>query len=743
MNGSGAVYNLSKLVTSAKKRNRAVSSVIMALVVSALAACQADPGALVLVDDRYQATIYLPKSASEPIRLAVGDLRSDIERISGHRLSVTDQPDSSASQILVYNLADEAQAGEVRRIAPDLDTLSGQWEAYVVQNQPINGQQHLLMAGSDERATMFAIYHFIEEYLGVDPMCYWSDLEPEKKEKLAWDEVRIVQDEPTFKFRGGFINDEDLLTEWKNGGGVRNINYPYYGQVVHPYVIQRVLETMLRLRLNLVIPASFVDIRNPPEERLVAEAAKRGLFVSMHHIEPMGVSAFAYQNYWKERDQEPLFSFYSERDRIVEVWQEYARRWAKYPNVIWQVGLRGIADRPMWMADPGVPQSDAERGAIISEAIRVQSQIIDTLVQIPILSTTLWAEGAGLNELGFLTFPDSIIIVFADNSPGWKWQPDFYQTERDPANAYGVYYHHQLWGSGPHLVQAVPPQKTYALFQEAIEHDASEYAIMNISNLREFALGLEASAEMLYDMDAFEPGTFVHNWFEQRFGEAGETVQSAYQAFFDSYQMHLQTNSPLLLDGQTRSYGLKLLDRLKMQLTEPEQYRKLLAKEAQPTASQSWGGRYLSDMHPANSMSPDTLLPILLQQIEKLEATGERITQAEKNLSTDAIYPPWTRRFSSGNPLQFFRTNLLAQHQMLLGLNRWLEAVILAQFAADEGNRQASATHLQRALQHLQQVQAAKAIASEGEKWQHWYRGDRKMNIAGMIEATEATQKAL
>ena len=343
--------------------------------------------------------------------------------------------------------------------------------------------------------------------------------------------MHIAQNEPTFKFRGGFINDEDLLTEWKNGGGERYIDYRYYGQVVHPDVIQRVFETMLRLRLNLVIPASFVDIRNPPEERLVAEAAKRGLFVSMHHIEPLGVSAFAYQNYWKERGEEPLFSFYSEREKIIQTWQEYARRWAEYPNVIWQVGLRGIADRPMWMADPGVPQSDADRGTIISEAIRVQSEIIDTLVQNPILSTTLWAEGAGLNQEGHLTFPDSVIIVFADNSPGWKWQQDFYQTKRDPANAYGVYYHHQLWGSGPHLVQAVPPQKTYAMFQEAIEHNASEYAIMNISNLREFALGLEASTEMLYDMDAFQPDTFMHDWFGRRFGKAAESVQSAYQAF--------------------------------------------------------------------------------------------------------------------------------------------------------------------------------------------------------------------
>ncbi len=706
------------------------------IIILFFSACQSPLPSFVLVDENQQASVYLVKTTTDPVRLAVNDLVSDVEKISGKRLEIVSQLSETGTQLMIFNLADQTQAEEALALHPDLDTLSGQWEAYVVQNQEVNGQPQLLIVGSDERATIFGIYHFIEEYLGVDPMYYWSDLEPEKQEQVAWEEVRIVQNEPTFKFRGGFINDEDLLTEWKNGGGQRDIDYRYYSQVVHPDVIRPVFETLLRLRLNLVIPASFVDIRNPPEERLVAEAAKRGLFVSMHHIEPLGVSAFAYQNYWKERGEEPLFSFYSEREKIIQTWQEYARRWAKHPNVIWQVGLRGIADRPMWMADPGVPQSDAERGAIISEAIRVQSEIIDTLVQNPILSTTLWAEGAGLNQEGHLTFPDSIIIVFADNSPGWKWQPDFYQTKRDPANAYGVYYHHQLWGSGPHLVQGVPPRKTYAMFQEALEHDASQYAIMNISNLREFALGLEASAEMLYDMDAFQSDTFMHDWFERRFGKAAESVQSAYQAFFDSYQVHPQTKTPLLLDGQTRSYGLMLLDRLKMQMNEPERYRKMLAKEAQPTAEQSWGGRYLSDMHPANSMPPDTLLPILLQQIEKLEAAGNRIAQAEKILSTDAIH-----RVSIS--LQFFQTNLTAQHQMLLGLNRWLEAVILAQFAVGEGNRQAAETHLQRALQHLQQVQQAKAIASAGEKWQHWYRGDRKMNIAGMIEQTKNTQRAL
>ena len=674
---------------------------------------------------RSNGSLYLPPAISTPVRLAVKDMQADIKKITGKELTVTRTPDSTITQVRVYNLSDEVQRREAIQLHADLDTLSGKWEAYVVQNITLNGQPQLLIAGSDERATIFAIYHFIEDYLGVDPTYYWSGLEPTKRAQLSWEEISIVQDEPTFKFRGWFINDEDLLTEWKNGGGTRNIDYRYYSQVVHPEVIRPVLETALRLRMNLIIPASFVDIRNPPEERLVAEAAKRGLFLSMHHIEPLGVSAFGYQNYWREQSEEPLFSFYSEPEKITQTWQEYAQRWAKYPNVIWQTGLRGIADRPMWMADPGVPQSDADRGRIISEAIQVQSEIVDTIDQRerPLLSTTLWAEGAGLNQAGHLTFPDSMIIIFADNSPGWKWQADFYETERNPANQYGVYYHHQLWGSGPHLVQAIPPAKTYEMFQEAVDHQASDYAIMNVSNVREFVLGIEASSEMLYDFNSFDVDEFQKQWFTTHFGTQSEAVQNLYQRFFDSYQTHPESGVPLLLDGMTRNYGDRVLNRLKMQIERPEEYQNQLNQEAKKSEASTWGSRYLSDMHPANSLPPDKLLIPLQQQIQHLEGMEGSLEQSANRLN--------------GDTLQFFQTNLVAQHQMLLGLNRWLEAVILARLAMDEDNPIATGAHLGRAIEFLGQVETAKKTASEGEKWKHWYRGDKKMNIGGVRERTE------
>ena len=265
------------------------------------AGCDRSDRAFILLDEKVQSGIYLPASSSRPVQLAVGDLISDVVKITDKSLLSDSTFDAAHSSILIFNLDNDLQRQEALRIDNSLDTLAGRWESYVVKDIMVDNVKHLLIAGSDELGTVFGIYHFIEDYLKVSPTYYWSGIAPEKKEALSWQQVRIIQNEPTFKFRGAFINDEDLLSEWKSGGGTRNIDYRYYHQVVDPDVIRPYMETLMRLRFNLVIPASFVDIRNPAEKKLLNIAADRGLFVSMHHIEPLGVSAFSYLNYWKEK----------------------------------------------------------------------------------------------------------------------------------------------------------------------------------------------------------------------------------------------------------------------------------------------------------------------------------------------------------------------------------------------------------------------------------------------------------
>ena len=130
----------------------------------------------------------------------------------------------------------------------------------------------------------------------------------------------------------------------------------------------------------------------------------------------------------------------------------------------------------MWMADPGVPQSDADRAGIISDAMARQREIVTEVTgqEAPLMTTTLWAEGSYFNERGLLDIPEDVITVFADNNSGWHWQADFYDTEREAGRQYGVYYHHQLWNWGPHLAQAIPPWQTGKVMREAYTHGAQD-----------------------------------------------------------------------------------------------------------------------------------------------------------------------------------------------------------------------------------------------------------------------------
>jgi hypothetical protein len=372
-----------------------------------------------------RAALYVPPGEPECVRLAAGDLAEDIRKVTGRSPAlVTRQEDCAPHCVVIASLAHSRDL--IEQLDPESATwLKGRWEAFRVRL--VAAKSTLLIAGSDERGAIFGAYAFSERYLGVDPLYFWTGFEPPRRKTLRWKQVSLEADEPAFRYRGWFINDEDLLTEWRDGGGRRFIDYPYYHQVIHPEVMERVLEAALRLGFNLIIPSSFNDITNPPEEGLIRLAVRRGLHVSMHHIEPLGVSAFAFSNYWRRKGMSVPFTFHSQRAAFEEIWRHFASRWAAYPGVVWQLGLRGIADRPFWQHDPDAPRSDEARAAIISDAVQLQWRIVgevDSRRQPP-ATITLWMEGAEFNRRGLLRLPEPVTVVFADNTPGWKMQADF------------------------------------------------------------------------------------------------------------------------------------------------------------------------------------------------------------------------------------------------------------------------------------------------------------------------------
>lgn len=651
-----------------------------------------------LVTPQRTAAIVVSTDATQAVRLAVADFTSDVRKITGKTLRVVDRMEKCGKPCLI------------------IETVpNGKWESYrVVTSSP----ELLRISGSDERGTMFGIYAFIERYLDVDPLYFWTDREPTKRNTLAWDSVSIEGREPTFRYRGWFINDEDLLTEWKDGGGKRDIDYPFYHQVTAPEVLEYVFEAMLRLQHNLVIPASFTDIENPNEERMIRAATRRGLFISMHHVEPMGVSGFAFKNFWKSKGREMPYSFIGQRDAFQEIWTHYAARWAHHPNVIWQTGLRGIGDRPVWAHDAQAPTTDEGRGKMISDALEMQAKIVRSVNKRPNppMTTTLWMEGALLNKQGHLKFPPGVGIIFADNTPGWRWQSDFFETKREPGQHYGVYYHHALWGSGPHLAQAVPPRKTHEMFAAAVHKGDTWYAILNVSNVREFALGLDASANMLRDFNGFEPERYLSEWCRTRFGRGAEVARRAYEEFFAAYVLNAAGSSPILLDGLALHDGEGLYGKL---LNPP---KSAPTKASTPGFEAGAFQRLMPDLVRPGINDVPTLLAQVRKQMSAMVKSRTLAQQAASSMTAEER--------------TFFENNLIAQQTIMIGILRWLETGALATLAERNHDRAEVLIQARAGLLAIGEIRTGQAMASRG-KWQEWYRGDRKMNLARAAQLTQ------
>lgn len=593
------------------------------------------------------------------VRLALGDLAADFEKVLGAKPRMED--------------GDEAQ------VVISLDESLGAPESYCIGAEA----DKVRIRGVDELGVIYGIYRFSHEFLGVDPYWYFKDLEPEPREAVAVPLGTMRSKPATFRYRGWFVNDEDLLTEWKDGGGTRHIDYPFYGQVTHLDVIDRIFEALLRAGGNLVIPASFVDVMNEPEARLAQRAAERGLYVTQHHIEPLGVSHYGFENYWTARGKEYAFAYGSQPDQVRQVWRAFAKRWHELvgDKVVWQLGLRGKGDRAIWLSDKSVDQAQA--GRMISRAIAEQWEIVRSVDPRPMppATSTLWHEGSKLMSQGALSFPEGVTIVFADNGSTQTMQADFETTKRQDGRHYGAYYHIGFWNTGPHLLQGSRPDRIRHELDKVIAKGDTAYGILNVCNVREHVLGIQAATEIMNEGTAWSEADF---W--KRF--APPVLYKPYAELLDC--LLPIADDRIMQDGALVSSAKRMLARY--------QAGQRVSKVLSPKRRAHW----------------KVQLPRVIERLDKLVA----------NYPADKVTP---------RERKFYDMHLLMQAK----LRRELYAFYLAVIEAEE-----NPARLRDAEAALERFLEIRKPAATG-KWENWFRGDKKVNTPDLLEKTRAARKKL
>ena len=504
---------------------------------------------------RGQTIRYWVGKPEEPLGYAIRDLADDFRRVLDARLHCVEQSDDA--DLVLVNLKLTSW--------PGTNIKDGQWERYEIT---VAGQQ-VIIAGSDTRGLLFGIYQFSQHALGVDPLYFWIPEDPQSREFVDASSAVTISPEPTFKYRGWFVNDEDLLEEWHYGTYREAVDW--YGvrhKAISYEAYERLFETMLRLRVNLIIPATVMDIYQPEDAEVFTRISRRGLMFSQHHIEPVGVCpSHAFRNYCRRKVIEDRFSWVSNSPVVEACWREYINRIAEYgDSVVWQLGYRGAGDVPFWRTEASARRDTAGRAEVISQAITRQYELIRERVgsRTDIASTsTLWWEGNILYKQGLLQLPAETIVVIADVARD-QMLPEPLPTI-EPGRRYGIYYHTSYWSTGPHLIQGNPPANVFANYKAALDAGTSEYSMQNVSNFRPFIPMIQGVAEFTFNSDSLDENAFMGKFCANHFGnrQVEQSYGEYFKAFVHRQEPELQSRNARWLDGAVRiiiGHGLLALN---------------------------------------------------------------------------------------------------------------------------------------------------------------------------------------
>ena len=634
-------------------------------------------------------TPILLASDQPALRKAAEDLAGDIEKVTGKRPDIRQgikEPGKTAIFIGEQSkLAVEIRPKELT--APESFSIS----VHQVHRNDRNPASVIVLAGADLRGTIYAVYQFSQEYLGVDPLYYWTDHEPAHRASI---EIPATLDRqfpaPVFKYRGFFINDEDLLTGWAPGEAKDKTG-------ISLEVWDRIYETILRLKGNTVAPGTWIF----PDEPQVKLAAKRGLIVTQHHAIPLGLNV--------ARWPKDVPYNYTEHPEILEhAWKNAVNSYLPDQEVLWTVGLRGLSDVTYASMDPSVRDNNNALGQLISKAIADQIGIVRSVRPDAKFVTSLWQEGARLVQQGDLKIPPEVSTVWADDGYG------YIQDQGEVTAGQGIYDHVAMMnGRANQLTEMVPIERSFSELGRYIKAGATEYYLVNTSDIRPVTMSIRAVMDAVWKglpKETSPADQFYTEWSSDEFGkQAAPKLAELYKEYF---------NAPAYFGDPMREYGDQLYhtEARRMLLT----YMTDSPLYAIPSQSPKWQVPRVLDFAfgpGTNRQSPKEWLQAAVaketQQCGDAQARWDAVWKHA--LALESVIPVARQ--------PFYREQVLAMIAINRESNRILFLVSKAIQDAENGKKAEAHAEVNQAMAAFDEIERAESTAEYG-KWKNWYRGD-------------------
>jgi glycosyl hydrolase family 115 (putative glucuronidase) len=653
-------------------------------------------------------SILLGADEAPALAAAVDDLASDFEKVLGRKPRIVHRPEDGGASVIVVGQRSAVVAGLRGAVPGDPESFSISVKRTGWKTGP---SRVVLLTGADMRGAIYSVYQFSERYLGVDPLYYWTDHTPARKERV---EVPAALSEtfpaPVFKYRGFFVNDEDLLTGWASGE-----QHDHTG--ISLAVWNRIYETTLRLKGNIVAPGTWIF----PDEPQITLAGKRGLIVTQHHAIPLGVNVAR----WPENAP---YSYTAHPEILQHAWKNAVAAYAPDQEVLWTVGLRGLSDASYASYDQSVQNDTRAAGRVIGNAMAEQVRIVRAAHPDAAFITNLWQEGAGLVQRGELTIPSDVHAVWADDGYGNL------QDGGKVSAGQGAYYHVAMMnGRANQLTEMVPVERIVSELGRYIAAKATHYLLVNTSDIRPVSMTIRAVMDTAWkglpEKEESTAAGFYRQWSRDQFGtNAADRVAAVYEQYF---------KAPARVAGAaTREFG--------DQLYHTEARRLILTELLDtplfsiPSQAPPWmPPRRVANVIPGKGpVSPkEWLRDTIATDIERCrdaEPRWDAVWQSARD--AEHLVPP--------ERLPFYRAHVLAMIAINRNSNRMLRQLAQAIQASEAGKVDDARQLLSEALQAIDEIRQAEGAAEYGP-WKNWYAGDWLTNVGRTRETIQLYAKHL
>ena len=393
----------------------------------------------------------------------------------------------------------------------NLDQLRGQWESFVIStvDRPMPGvAKGLVIVGSDRRGTAFGAFE-LSQAIGVSPWYWWADVAPTHHNNLFVAAGTRREGPPSVKYRGIFLNDEDLgLQPW----AAKTFD-PELGDI-GPKTYKRIFELLLRLKANTLWPAMHGCTKAfnlYAQNKVIAD--EYAIVMGSSHAEPM------LRNNVTEWTDKPENYDYTKNPKVFTNTGTIALRRMGVTG-IYTLGMRGIHDSSI--QGPDTVSELKSRSNLCRSAFNIGRARLSDSGTVPQIFCP-YKEVLADYRNG-LKVPGDVTIVWPDDNFGYiRYLPT--AEERKRPGGFGIYYHVSYLG-GPlsYLwLDTTPPALIWEEMSKAYDHGVQKLWMLNVGDIKPAEISIELFMQMGWDISRWQRSNlseFLTTWATSQFDRA-------------------------------------------------------------------------------------------------------------------------------------------------------------------------------------------------------------------------------